>query len=176
MRPPVSGSDSENRHRLLELTFGESRCGRGAGHAGPRTPATDAQERFSLLIHSQAHGGSGDAACWLPEISEDSEFRVFDDADAFELADDRGWLYGILRDDEGGLRDLGTWHQQIAEFPFAREGTPWHGYPLWPVNETAPDNRRGEKHRPSREVLDKMVAAGILTQRQKRRLMKGDHV
>lgn len=113
-------------------------------------PQPTRRSGFRYLFTAKHHGGGpDDAARWSPEINEDDEFRVFDDADAFEFTDDQGRLYGILRD-EGGLRDLGTWRQQIAEFPFAREGMPWHGYPLWPVSEMAPENRRGEKFRPSK--------------------------
>jgi hypothetical protein len=74
-----------------------------------------------------------------------------------------------------GLGYLGTWNQQVAEFPVAREGEAWHGYPLYPLKELGPENRRGEKHRPKNVVFDKMVRAGLITPRQRRRLLKGDY-
>jgi hypothetical protein len=102
------------------------------------------------------------------------EFDIFNSADSHELSDRRGWLYGIHR--EGGdLRVLGTWAQQIAEFPASREPLPWHGYPIWAISGLAPENRRGEQMRPHRDVFLKMEAAGLLTTRQRKRLFKGDH-
>jgi hypothetical protein len=108
-------------------------------------------------------------------VSEDEEFAVFDGADESELADEDGNLYGILREGGEGLRYLGTWQQQIAEFPFAREGNPWHGYPLWPLKGLGPENRRGEKFRPEKEVFTRMVQAGLITTRERRRLLKGEY-
>jgi hypothetical protein len=93
-----------------------------------------------------------------------------------ELSDDAGNLYGVQPDGEGGLIYLGTWNQQIAEFPVAREGEAWHRYPVYPVSDLAPQKRRGEKHRPAKEVFDKMVRAALITRRHRKRLMKGDHV
>ena len=57
----------------------------------------------------------------------------------------------------------------------AREGEAWHGYPLYPLNELGPENRRGEKYRPEKTVFDKMVDAGLITRSQRRRLLKGDY-
>ena len=65
--------------------------------------------------------------------------------------------------------------QQMAEFPLPQEGEPWHGYPIWAVNGLAPENRRGEKMRPDKDVFLKMQRAGLLTERERKRLFKGDH-
>jgi hypothetical protein len=100
---------------------------------------------------------------------------VFDDADYHEIAAEDGSLYGVRRTDDGKLRFLGTWEQQLAEFPSAREGQPWHGYPLLPVNDEGPDNRRGENFRPTKDVFRKMEEAGLITKQQRKRLMRGKH-
>jgi hypothetical protein len=121
------------------------------------------------------HGAVPDAAQWLPSLTLDEEFAIFNAADEHDLSDDRGWLYGIQGEGDG-LRDLGTWAQQMAEFPSAGEGQAWHGYPIWAVNELAPPNRRGQKMRPEKEVFLKMERAGLLTARLRKRLFKGDHV
>jgi len=121
------------------------------------------------------HGADAEAAQGLPGLSLDEEFAVFDSADGNDLSDESGWLYGVERDGEG-LRDLGTWAQQMAEFPSARTGEAWHGYPIWSVNELAPPNRRGQKMRPGKEVFLKMERAGLLTARLRKRLFKGDHL
>lgn len=75
----------------------------------------------------------------------------------------------------GELRDLGTWRQQIAEFPRARARSPWHGYPIWSVRGFAPGNRRGQTMKPAKEVFVKMLAAGLINEQQKRRLWNGKH-
>jgi hypothetical protein len=121
------------------------------------------------------HGGDPGAAQWLPALTLEEEFVVFDGADEHELSDEDGRLYGVLRDAEGRLRDLGTWQQQVAEFPRANEGVPWHGYPIWAVNAEAPANRSGEKVRPAKDVFGKMERAGLITARERKRLYKGDH-
>jgi hypothetical protein len=90
-----------------------------------------------------------------------------------KLSDEEGRLYGVLRDAEGELRDLGTCQQQVAEFPRAGEGVPWHGYPIWAVNELAPARRSGEKMPPAKEVFGKMERAGLISRRQRKRLYKG---
>src|SRR3954467_15337973 len=72
------------------------------------------------------HGGDKTASRWREELTREAEFGVFDLADMREVADERGCLYGVLRDGSGLLVYLGTWTQQIAEFPFARPGEIWH--------------------------------------------------
>jgi hypothetical protein len=129
--------------------------------------------RFTAKHHG---GGSASDARWLPDLSEADEFAVFDDADELQLADEGGNLYGALRDGVTSLRYLGTWQQQLAEFPCASAGSPWHGYPAWPLNEEAASNRRGEKCRPPREVFDRMVATGLITAAMRKRLKGGNHV
>ena len=121
------------------------------------------------------HGADPEAAQWLPSLRLEEEFAVFDAADEHELSDDDGRLYGVLRNADEALRDIGTWQQQLAEFPRASQGVPWHGYPIWAVNAQAPPNRSSEKVRPAKEVFAKMERAGLITARQRKRLYKGDH-
>jgi hypothetical protein len=140
---------------------------------------TDRTERRQLmyLFTAKHHGASGsDAATWLPELSLAEEFSVFDMADLHDLSSSDGSLYGIMRDEDDGLRYLGTWRQQVAEFPAATIDGPWHGYPLYPLKDMGPENRRGEKCRPAKDVFKKMEQEGVISARQKKRLMKGDHV
>ena len=67
---------------------------------------------------------------WRQEICLVIEFAIFDQADSFQIMDERGWLYGVLRDNEGELVMLGTWDEQAAEFqPGPTDDAPWHGYP-----------------------------------------------
>jgi hypothetical protein len=144
--------------------------------ADPIHPTVTRRSAYQYLFLGKHHGGGtkGDAR-WLEELTADEEFSVFDDADWHEIADQDGRLYCVLRDGRGGLRDLGTWQQQIAEFPHANVGMPWHGYPIWAVNELAPPNRASQKVRPDRGVFNLMEEAGLLTARQRKRLYKGEH-
>lgn len=120
------------------------------------------------------HGADANAAQWLPSMTLEDEFAIFNGADEHGLFDQDGRLYGVEPDGHDGLRYIGTRNEQVAEFPVAREAEAWHGYPLYPLKE-GPGNRLGEKHRPEPAVFDKMVQAGLITRRQRRRLMKGDY-
>jgi hypothetical protein len=139
-------------------------------------PQRTRRHQYRYLFTAKHHGESEGAAQWSPDLSEEDEFAVFDGADDMELLDEEGNLYGALRDGEDSLRDLGIWGEQIAEFPCAAEEMPWHGYPLWAINHEGPSNRRNQKHRPAREVFNRMVEVGRITALMRTRLMKGGHV
>lgn len=146
--------------------------------SGPIHPVPTQRSGYRYLFYDKHHGrGSPDAAQWLVNLSRDEEFAVFDAADQNDFSDERGWLYGLRARQIGGhIPDLGTWGQQIAEFPLARSIDPWHGYPIWPLGEQGPENRKGEKGRPSKSVFLRMEAAGLITHRERKKLYKGDHV
>lgn len=146
--------------------------------SGPIHPAPTRRSGFRYLFYDKHHGrGDPDASQWLPSMSRDEEFQVFDVADLHDISDDRGWLYGIRpRDRAGQIPELGTWGQQVAEFPVARLNEPWHGYPLWPLGEAGPENRKGDKSRPVKSVFLRMEAAGLIMARERKRLNKGDHI
>ena len=139
----------------------------------PEHPQVTRRSKYRYCFVSKHHGGgsSGDAT-WT--ATQDEEFSVFDTADFLEVCDDDGWYYGVLPID-GELRDIGTWAQQMAEFPKASLGSPWHGYPIWAVNDDAPENRSSEKMRPSKTIFEKMEKVGLISKQQRKRLWKGDH-
>jgi hypothetical protein len=145
--------------------------------AGEIHPMQTRRSHHRYLFYVKHHGGDHRAARWCPEISREAEFAIFDTADDLEISDERGWLYGVgARDADDHLPELGTWGQQVAEFPRARPEQPWHGYPLWPLEDAGPQNRRGEFARPSKQVFRIMVERGLLTDRERKRLTKGHHV
>ena|SRR6266436_10330818 len=131
-------------------------------------PQRTRRHEYRYLFTAKHHGGDKNAAQWLSELSPNDEFAVFEGADEMDLSDEAGNLFGALSDGQESLRFLGTLQEQIAKFPCAPQGSPWHGYPVWPLTD--------EKYRPSRQVFDKMVERGMITQTMRRRLMKGDHV
>jgi hypothetical protein len=136
-------------------------------------PAVTRRHGYRYRFTAKHHGGHGDGQ-WSDSLSEDDEFAIFDDADDKELTDDDGSLFGAMKEGDDSLCILGYYHEQIAKFPVASEGSPWHGYPVWPLGEAGPSNRR--KCQPGKEVFDKMVVAGLINNRMRKRLMKGDHV
>ena len=138
-------------------------------------PKKTRRSDYLYLFTSKHHGGgTSEDSRWANSITPDEEFAVFDNADWFVIEAESGWLYCVWKED-GELHDLGTWAQQIAEFPKPRANDPWHGYPIWAINEGAPNNRRGEKMRPTKQVFMKLQTAGLITKRQRKRLWKGDH-
>ena len=152
--------------------------------SGPIHPLSTRRSGYRYLFYDKHHRHAPTGrkyelgnAQWLPEMSRDQEFEVFDLADHHRVYDERGWLYGVRpRDANGVIQPLGTWDQEVAEFPSAPTGQPWHGYPRWPLTDLGPDNRRGEKTRPAKQVFDRMEDVGMLTARERRRLQKGDHL
>jgi hypothetical protein len=122
------------------------------------------------------HGGprSKGQAQWVLSLSFAEEFAVFDEADAFEILDGKGNMYGVLRSVHGELRDLGTWEEQMAKFPSTKSG-PWHGYPCWAINKSGPSNRRKQKMFPPKQVFTLLQAAGLISEEQRDRLKRGDH-
>jgi hypothetical protein len=143
--------------------------------SNPIHPVPTRRSGYRYLFSDRHHGHDARASRWDPEMSREEEFAVFDTADFHDLTDDRGRLYGVRNDPDGRILQLGVWGEQVAEFPFARENEPWHGYPLWPLKEAGPPGRRGEEHRPSKDVFLKMEAANLINTRDRKRLLKGDH-
>jgi hypothetical protein len=141
---------------------------------GPVHPVPTQRSGYRYFFYDKHHGRDRSAAQWRPDVTHEQEFNLFDAADFHESFDDRGWLYGIGRDEEGEVIELGTWGQWLAEFPFARPGELWHGYPMWPVNEAAPPNRRRQNCGPTKDVFNRMEAVGLIDSRECVRLKKGD--
>lgn len=139
-------------------------------------PVPTHRGRLLYQFTPKHHGGDAGAATWRAELTREEEFEVIDTADQHEIADTDGNLYGLLRGEGGTLRALGTWDQRPAEFPVARPGEPWHGYPIFPVNDEAPENRQGFACKPAKEVFGRLLGAGLVDRREKKRLAKGDFV
>ena len=139
--------------------------------------AEQTRRRALRYCFSRAHHGRGmiDDSQWARDLGEVEEFSVFDTADWYALSDSKGHLYGLRR---GGtlefIPDLGTEGQKIAKFWKTHEGLPWHGFPLWPISEDSPPNRR--KTVAPKEALKKMETAGLLLPDLRKRLQKGGRI
>jgi hypothetical protein len=137
-------------------------------------PEATQRSGYRYFFFAKHHGGDTRAAMWLTSISREVEFSIFDHGDLRDIADNRGWIYGVLLDDEGDLREIGTWEEQVAEFrPGVSLADPWHGYPQWPVDKLGPANRRRQQSCPDRVVFDLMVAAAMIDRIQRKRLLSG---
>src|ERR1017187_2918172 len=136
---------------------------------------TSENQRRSQFI-SKHHGGPGSKgqAQWVLSLTFDEEFSIFDEADSFVILDGKGHMYGVLRDGNGELRDVGTGQEQMAKFPRQKSG-PWHGYPCWPINKSGPTNRKKQKMFPPKQAFDLLQEAGLISEEQRDRLKKGDH-
>jgi len=143
---------------------------------------------LTYVFTPKHHGVDQNASRWLTGLPLDEEFAVFDRADGIlvapptdnrQVADAAGNLYGyeVLNSGLQHLRELGTWHQQMAEFPAQKPGAVWHGYPIWPIDQAiALKNYMGQKCRPSVEVFDRMMLLGDLDEGQRKRLKSGDWI
>jgi hypothetical protein len=136
---------------------------------GVRTSRSNFQYQFT----PKHHGADKKAAQWLPSLTLDEEFAVFNTADQNNLADAQGDLYGAEKVGADDLRVLGTRGEQVAKFPATPQNQAWHGYPAWAL---AGGNRAGEVMKPAKAVLERMEAEGIITKRGRKRLGKGDPV
>lgn len=150
------------------------------GEPGHSHPERTKRSGHTYFFYEKHHGnGAPGASVWIHSLSEPQEFGIFNQADEFELADDRGNLYGLWIGEGGEIKILGTAGQLVAKFPVADPGQPWHGFPLWPLKkEGRNDRNRNEeqlrKERPfPKEILIKMEAKGMLTPSQRKRLPRG---
>lgn len=145
-----------------------------------------ARRSLAYVFTPKHHGASPTSSCWLMDLTFDEEFAIFDrsdgiivqspDADNRQVADSNGNLYGYQSLPNGSLREIGSWHQQLAEFPDQPKGVFWHGYPIWPIGAQAPQSLQGQKCRPEPRVFDRMVQLGDITPGQRKRLKKGDWI
>src|SRR5436189_3970358 len=84
-------------------------------------PQVTGRSQYQYQFTPKHHGADVTAAQWLPSLSFEEEFAVFDTADQHDLSDSDGRLYGVGMHEQEELPFIGTWNQQIAEFPCPRE-------------------------------------------------------
>jgi len=146
-------------------------------------PVRTTRRRLGYVFTPKHHGGDATGSRWMTDLTFDEEFAIFDRADGIvvadptlmderQVADGNGNLYGyeILPTGSLRLRELGTRLQQMAEFPCQIQGADWHGYPIYPIQY------QGQKCKPAKEVFDRMVQLGDISQAQGKRLKKGDWI
>lgn len=138
-------------------------------------PVSSTPSGYGYEFTPKHHGADPKAAQWLPALTLDEEFSVFDMADQHNFVASCGTLYGLLT--AGGVvRTIGVWGEQLAEFPVASPGSNWHGYPVYPLVDFGPPKKRGQAGRPEKKVLDEMLGKEVIAKPAHKRLMKGDHV
>ncbi len=132
--------------------------------------------RHRYLFTEKHHGGphSAGQAQWLPSRAFEAEFWGFDRADHFDFSDDDGRLYGLLKLPDTVCEFIGINDEQIATFPRANAGGPWHGYPVYPL--AGVKRRSGDTGSPKNAIFAKMMEVGLLTPQQVTRLKKRKHI
>lgn len=148
-----------------------------------------ARRQLGYIFTPKHHGADRKSACWLTVLTLAEEFAIFNRADGIvveppgdnrQVADTEGNIYGYERLPDGAtskLREIGTWYQQLAEFPFQADGMDWHGYPIYPVLALeAPENRKGHKCRPDTRVFDRMYELRDITLAERKQLKKGEQI
>jgi hypothetical protein len=142
----------------------------------PEHPEVTRRGRLRYIFHPKHHlGGLRSVAQWSPHISQVEEFGIFDAADRLEIADGSGNLYGVLLSIDGEVRAIGTWDEQVAFFPVAGANEPWHGYPLFPANESLAKRKPPPKRNVPVAVFRRMSATGMLSIDDSNRLARGRH-
>jgi hypothetical protein len=96
-------------------------------------------------------------------------------ADQHDLSNQKGDLFGLHLSQAREILELGMRGEQVAEFPVAPKGHPWHGYPAWPIMKLGRDEKTRKYPAPV-GALAKMSEAGLLSESQRKRLARGNHV
>jgi hypothetical protein len=144
--------------------------------SGPIHPVRTQLHNYEYFFYTKHHqAGPSKEAQWLlpPKLTPNQEFWVFDNADALELSDGHGNLYGLRQKIAGKNQVLGTRGEQVAKFPLTAANHAWHGYPIWPIAKKRDDE---DLRSVPNEVLDKMVEKQMIDSKERRRLRKGDHI
>src|SRR4051794_24180935 len=103
---------------LLAEPMRSERMSIGGVDPGPVHHARTQRGNYQYFFYVKHRGRDKQAARWLPNLSQDEEFAVFDAADVNEIQDEGGWLYGVrMRGADGSIPALGTWGQIVAAFP-----------------------------------------------------------
>ena len=141
-----------------------------SGEPGHIHPIPTRRSGHRYFFYNKHHGWGGPkAARWSMELGEEQEFGIFNQADELDIRDAQGNLYGVWRVGED-LRALGTRGQQIAKFPRAHPGQPWHGFPSFPLrDETEP---HPPVRFPPREVFERMERTGAIDRLDRKRFEK----
>jgi hypothetical protein len=146
----------------------------GEEYPGPLHDERTRRSGYQYFFYDKHHNPHNrNDAQWLPELSHEEEFEIFNLADVHEISGTNGDLFGLRRSPQGKVLPLGTEKQQVAKFPWTHEGRAWHGYPLWPI-------KRGDEDRTRlpapQDALRRMEEIGWLDSNQRRRIGGGKHI
>lgn len=160
----LAGAGRISGQQGADVATGEDPC--------PEHSATTQSSGFRYCFYIAHHGqGTTDDSQWDRNLSRDDEFSIFDQSDRFHLSDSKGHYYGLWILEEQILA-LGSCGEIIAKFWNPVKNQPTHGFPLWPLAATTPENRNQTVA--PREALLKMEREGLLQPVQRKRLQKGE--
>lgn len=129
----------------------------------------------SYKFHPKHHlPEKGDHSCWAATINRDTEFGMFQEAETYEFSDSKGHLYNILKEGKDYV-EIGTRSEIVARFCNPHSNSDWHGYPLWPIKIREQLNRKSEPYSPPSDTLQKMVDKQMMTERDRKRILRGDY-
>ena len=137
----------------------------------------DVDSRGLRYIFMEKHHGGPSApgqAQWLPSLSFETEFWIFDQANIQNFKDKDGRLFGMLKEPTSVCEIIGTRDEQIARFEPPSAGNPWHGFPVYPLSGVKGRSKFAGRPRP--EVFARMVEVGLITEEQARRLRNMKHI
>ena len=83
-------------------------------------------------------------------------------------------LYNVHKDGDEYI-EIGTRHELLAIFWNPDSNAEWHGHPFWPIKTREDYNRKGQRYRPPKSVMQKMVDKGRLSERDAARILRGDY-
>jgi hypothetical protein len=115
-----------------------------------------------------------DHGCWRKEYTRPMEFALFQDAETQEFSDEDENLYNVHKDGNEYI-ELGTRQELMAFFWNPHSNAEWHGFPTWPIKTREDYNRKGERYRPSKIVMQKFVDKGRMSERDADRIRRGDY-
>lgn len=133
-------------------------------------PFVTQNRQRTYLFYSKHHkaGSNSEWRQWAKKLTDPEEFRVFDIGDFHQLdVTPGGGMYAVFPDANNNLRVIGEDGEQLAYFPQAADGSPWHGYPV----NLAEDN----DYKVPRALWKKMFGLQLLDKTKIGRINKGHH-
>src|SRR5436305_1840711 len=91
---------------------------------------TPSQKGHLYDFTTKHHGGPGSAgqAQWLPALTFEAEFWIFDYAEFNDFRDKDGYVFGLLKQPLKKCKQIGTEEEEIAIFFPPSAGNNWHGF------------------------------------------------
>lgn len=138
-------------------------------------PVPTKKSKYRYFFYVKHHAAEDHENSQWANVTPEEEFSIFDSADEndifVETGSDRNYFGILVNLNSLRVQTIGTKGQQVAKFPHSRSNTPWHGFPLFPI-----DNDSSRKNIVPREAIDRMVEVGMITAQKASRLKGGKRI